>query len=254
MPRLPHSYRVDAVVLRHSDWGEADRLLTLFTREQGKVRAIAKGARKIRSRKAGHIEPFTHVTLQLALGRDLAIVTQAETIDAYLPLREDLVRTGYATYVAELLDRFTYEEGENEHLFRLLVDTLGRISLAEEPLLAVRYFEIQMLDLAGFRPELFYCVNCGREIQPEDQFFSFNQGGVLCPNCGQSQPEARPVTMEALRFLRHYQRSTYTQAIRLLLAPAIQSEVEELLQDYLTFLLERHLNSPNIIRQFKKDA
>ncbi len=254
MPRLPHSYRVDAVVLRHSDWGEADRLLTLFTREQGKVRAIAKGARKIRSRKAGHLEPFTHVTLQLALGRDLAIVTQAETIDAYLPLREDLVRTGYAAYVAELLDRFTYEEGENENIFRLLVDTLGRISAAEEPLLAVRYFEIQMLDLAGFRPELFYCVNCGREIQPEDQFFSFNQGGVLCPNCGQSQPEARPVTVEALRFLRHYQRSTYTQAVRLALSPAIRAEVEELLQDYLTFLLERRLNSPNIIRLFKKDA
>ena len=79
--REAHSFRVEAVVLRHSDWGEADRILTLYTRERGKVRAIAKGARKIRSRKAGHLEPFTRVTLQLAKGHDLLIVTQADTLD-----------------------------------------------------------------------------------------------------------------------------------------------------------------------------
>ncbi|MGZ9234980.1 MAG: DNA repair protein RecO, partial [Anaerolineales bacterium] len=77
------SFRVDAVVLRHSDYGEADRLLTLYTRQLGKTRAVAKGARKIASRKAGHIEPFTHVKLQLAKGRDMLILTQADTVDAY---------------------------------------------------------------------------------------------------------------------------------------------------------------------------
>ena len=77
------SLRVDAVVLRHSDYGEADRLLTLYTRQRGKMRVVAKGARKIASRKAGHIEPFTHVKLQLAAAREMFILTQADTIDAY---------------------------------------------------------------------------------------------------------------------------------------------------------------------------
>src|SRR5512136_990856 len=104
------SFRVEAVVLRHADWGEADRILTLYSREQGKIRAIAKGARKIRSRKAGHLEPFTYITVQLAKSRDMPIVTQVETLEAYLPLREDLVRTGYTAYVVELLDRLTYDE------------------------------------------------------------------------------------------------------------------------------------------------
>ena len=90
MPEF-RSIRVHAIVLRHADWGEADRLVTLFTREQGKLRAVAKGARKITSRKAGHLEPFTHVKLQLARGRSLFIVTQADTVDAYIPLRETLV-------------------------------------------------------------------------------------------------------------------------------------------------------------------
>src|SRR6266540_1158375 len=103
MPEF-RSFRADSVVLRHSNWGEADRLLVLYTREQGKLRAIAKGARKVTSRKAGHLEPFTHVTLQLAKGRDLLIVTQAETVNAFLPLHDDLIKTGYAAYIVELLE------------------------------------------------------------------------------------------------------------------------------------------------------
>ena len=123
------SFRVDAVVLRHSDYGEADRLLTLYTRQLGKTRAVAKGARKIASRKAGHIEPFTYVKLQLAKGRDTLILTQADTVDAYQPLREDLILTSHASYVLELLDRFTYQdETENSAIFRLLTDTLSRLA------------------------------------------------------------------------------------------------------------------------------
>ncbi len=99
---IPHNrqrtFRVDAVVLRHSDWGEADRLLWLFTLELGKVRVLAKGARKIRSRKAGHLEPFTRVRLLLAKGREILLVTQAETIEAYLPLHEDLEGITYASW------------------------------------------------------------------------------------------------------------------------------------------------------------
>lgn len=99
MPHVEHTFRSEAVVLRHNNWGEADRILVLFTREGGKLRAIAKGVRKIRSRKAGHLEPFTRVTLFFARGRDMPMITQAETVDAYQPLRENLVRTGYAAYV-----------------------------------------------------------------------------------------------------------------------------------------------------------
>ena len=180
MPEF-RSIRVHAVVLRHADWGEADRLVTLYSREQGKLRALAKGARKITSRKAGHLEPFTQVKLQLARGRDLYIVTQADTIEAYLPLRENLILTGNASYVVELLDRFVYEdEGPNPTLFRLLADTLKRLADHDDTWLAVRYYEMRLLDFLGFRPQLFECANCGREIQAEDQFFSFSILVSIC--------------------------------------------------------------------------
>ncbi len=247
------SFRVEAVVLRHADWGEADRLLTLYTRERGKVRAIAKGARKIRSRKAGHLEPFTRVTLQLARGRDLLIVTQADTLDAYLPIHDNLVKTSHAAYVVELLDRFTYEDDtENYNIFRLLAETLSRLGKEVDPWLAIRYYEVRLLEFLGYRPHLFECANCGRETRAESQYFSAAQGGVLCPGCGGGLPGAWSVSVEALKYLRHFQRSDYAGVQRARPSPEAQSEVETLLQRYVTYLLERALNSPEFIRQVNK--
>jgi DNA repair protein RecO (recombination protein O) len=247
-----HSFRVEAVVLRHSDYGEADRLLTLYTRQLGKTRALAKGARKIASRKAGHIEPFTYVRLQLAKGRDMPLVTQADTVDAYQPLREDLILTSHAAYVLELLDRFTYEdETENSILFRLLTDTLSRLASRADPWLVIRYYEIRLLDHLGFRPQLFECANCGREIRAEDQYFSFSAGGAICPRCGQGLPNVHKISVEALKYLRHFQRSSYAEATKARPDLDVQRETETLMQGYFTYLLERELNTPGFLKKIK---
>jgi DNA repair protein RecO (recombination protein O) len=248
------SLRVEAVVLRHSDWGEADRLLTLFTLEMGKIRALAKGARKPSSRKAGHLEPFTRSSLMLARGRDILIVTQADTIEAYPPLHDDLLRTTYAAYVVELLDRFTYEEGENRALYRLLTETLNRLCTAVNPDLVARYYDMRLLDLVGFRPQLFHCAQCRTEIQPQDQYFSAAAGGVLCPNCGPNTSGSRPVSLNALRYMRHFQRSAYAEAERADLTPVLNREIEAITQHYLTYLLERGLNTPAFLRRVRSSG
>jgi DNA repair protein RecO (recombination protein O) len=246
------SFRATAVVVRHSDWGEADRLLTLYTREQGMVRALAKGARKITSRKAGHLQPFTHVTVQLAKGRDLLIVTQAETINAFLPLHDDLTKTSHAAYAVELLYRFSYEEeGGNPTLFKLLVETLDRIEKEESAWLPIRYYEMRLLDAVGFRPQLFECANCGRDILAEDQYFSFTAGGVICPNCGKGLPNLMKISVEMLKYLRHFQRSSYRDAYRARPSSEVQKESEVLMQEYFTYLLERELNTPGFIKRVR---
>lgn len=237
--------------MRHQDWGEADRLLWLFTLEQGKLRVVAKGVRKARSRKAGHLEPFTRVSLQLAEGRDLDIITQAEAQETYLGLRDDLDRMAHAAYVVELLDRFTYEEGENRALFRLLVETLERLALAQDLSFVVHYYEVRLLDQVGFRPQLFECASCGEEIQARDQFFSAALGGILCPRCGANEPSARPASKAALHILRHLQRSSYREALRLKMSPGHNREVEDLLGYYFTYLLERALNTPSFLRRLR---
>jgi DNA repair protein RecO (recombination protein O) len=248
-----HAFRLEALVLRHIDWGEADRLIWLYTPEMGKLHAVAKGVRKPRSRKAGHLEPFTRANLLLAHGRDLPLITQAETLDAFLPLRDDLRRTTYAAYMVELLDRFTYEgsdspHGESHNLYRLIIETLSRLCQPLDPDLVSRYYEVRLLDLVGFRPQLFHCAVCEREIQAEDQYFSAQQGGVLCPNCGARFSGSRPISMKALKYLRHFQRSNFTQAARVELTPALNREIELMMQHYLTYLLERGLNTPPFLK------
>lgn len=252
MPKTERTLKVDAVVLRHADWGEADRLLTLYSREHGKLRAIAKGVRKIQSRKAGHLEPFTRATIMLAKGHDLWIVTQAEAIDLYQPIREELQKMGQAAYVVELLDRFTYEEGQNWQLYKLLTETLERLSTGEDDFISIRYYEMRLLELLGYRPLLFECAACGEDITARDQYFSADLGGVLCPKCANRGQSSRPVSLEALRFLRHIQRSTYKEARMANPPAAIRQEMEALQNYYLTYLLERSLNSPEFLKQIHK--
>lgn len=246
------SFRASAVVLRHADWGEADRILTLYTRDQGIVRALAKGARKVTSRKAGHLQPFTHVTVQLAKGRDLLIITQVETINAYLPLHDDLIKTGYAAYIIELLLRFSYEdEGASPAIFRLVTETLDRLEKETDAWLPVRYYEMRLLDAVGFRPQLFQCANCSREILPEDQYFSFTAGGVICPRCGEGIPNLAHISLEMLKYLRHFQRSSYKEASKARPSLEVQKEAEVLMQGYFTYLLERELNTPGFLKKVK---
>jgi len=240
--------KVEAIVISHSDYGEADRILNLFTREMGKARALAKGARKEHSRKAGHIEPFTCTTLMLAKGTSFWIVSQAETVDAFPSIREDLTKTAQAAYVVELLERFTSEGEIQPPLYRLVKETLGRIAFQTDAFQTLRYFETRFLEMVGYRPELFHCVQCRAEIQAEDQFFSILQGGVMCPKCGNIADTTRPVSMLVLKYLRHFQRSDFKDIQQLDVPPFIRQEMEKLMQSYLTYLAERKLNTPAFLR------
>lgn len=247
MPNRQRTFRVEGVVLRHQDWSEVDRLVTLFSRERGKLRAIAKGVRKLHSRKAGHLEPFNRVSLLLAQGRDLPLITQAETLTAYPKFQEDLFWMGYGAYLLELVDRFTVEEEANPTLYQLVIETLERLGHSQDPSFELRYFEVKLLDEVGYRPQFFHCVVCNEAIQPQDQFFSCEMGGVVCPNCAVQQRSLLSVSMLALKYLRHFQRSSYPEARRAKIPPAILKKMEALLGRYLQAILERSLNTPKFI-------
>lgn len=247
------SYRARAVVLGHIEYGEADRILRLFTYEKGKISAIARGVRKIKSRKAGHLEPFTHVNLFLSRGRNLDIITQAETVEPYMGLRTDLQRIAQASYVVEVLDRFTYEDGQNVGVFRLLTDTLDRLANQANLQTVIHFYEMRLLDLLGFRPQLFECIDCGAKVTAQDQYFSPLGGGIVCPKCRSGRPEAWEVKTDTLRYLRHLQRSQWQTVKELEIPEAIESGVSELIEHYLSYLLERKLNTPEFIRQLQNN-
>jgi len=247
----PHVYRTEAVVLRRQDLGEADRILTLYTPRHGKVRAVAKGTRRPQSRLAGHLELFTRSTLLIAQGRDLDIITQAQTLDAFRGLRDDLLRLTCAGYVGEVLDRLTPEREENEPLFGLLVVTLGRLASQPHPERAVRLFEMQALCLLGHRPQLVRCAECQHLLEPVPSFYSPPAGGVLCPACGRRTPGARPLSLGAFKLLRLLQRNDYALLQRLRLSAALLDEVEELLRAQIESVAERTLRVPRLLQDVR---
>jgi DNA repair protein RecO (recombination protein O) len=243
-------------VLRRKDFGEADRILTLFTPELGKVRVVAKGIRKPRSRKAGHLELFTRAKLLVAKGRDLDIVTQAETAKAYRPLREDLLRGAYAAYAVELLDRFTPEAQENREIYDLLSTALDWLCTSPDLALTARYYELHLLGLAGYQPELYRCVIGNEKIVAEDQFFSAADGGVVCARCGQTRlpPGAVPVSMQTLKHLRYFQSNAYARASALKVGPSVHLEMERLMARYITHILERQLKSVEFLKLIRRET
>ncbi|HEX77546.1 MAG TPA: DNA repair protein RecO [Dehalococcoidia bacterium] len=245
--RRQRLYRVEGIVLRRADMGEADRLLTVFTVDRGKLRLLAKGVRKILSRKAGHVELFTRSTFLVAKGRTWDIITQAETIEAYRPLRQDLLRTTYAYYMAELVDRFMGEEDESRPVFDLIRETLSRLCTEDDPYLITRFFELHLLSLAGYQPQLFICVRCQASLEPMMNYFSLADGGVLCPRCGEGVAQAEPLSVNMLKVLRFIQTREYDLVRRLNLKPALRAELERLLYRYIVYVLERNLQSVDFL-------
>ncbi|MBN1994832.1 MAG: DNA repair protein RecO [Anaerolineae bacterium] len=247
-------YRTDALILRRADFGEADRLLTVFTPERGKLRLLAKGVRKTTSRKAGHVELFMLTDMLVAQGRTWDIISQAEIVEPYRHLRDDLDKTGHAYYLAELVDRFTEEHDPNQPLFELLAVTLAHLGHSDDPFITLRYFEVRLLSLAGYQPQLFFCVACNKALEPVENYFHSADGGMLCPEHGPVRPHAQPVALPVLKVLRFLQTEPWEKAARLQLAPHTQQQVEQLLLGYITFVLERQLKSVDFIRKLKRKA
>ena len=247
-------YRTEAVILRRQDFGEADKLLTLYTPRLGKTRVLAKGVRRPKSRKGGHVELFTHSSLLIAKGRSLDIVTQAETIHSFLPIRSELERTSYAYYAAELLDRFTTEGEENQALFDLLLDTLSRLADGEDPDFVLRFFELRLLGYAGYRPQLFQCVRCARGMETTTGvLFSPADGGLLCLRCGEGERGCQEVSPGAVAALRYLQTRDYALCHQLQLDQRTREELENLMRRYVIFLLERGLKSADFIETLRRE-
>lgn len=254
MPRPDRIFRTEGVILRRQDLGEADRILTLYTREHGKIKALAKGARKPTSRKAGYVELFMRLDMLIARGHSLDILSQAEIIDAYLPLRSDLVRAMYASHLGELVDAFMEEGDENSLLYALLTSGLGWIASSDDLRRTARYFELHFLDAVGFKPQLFRCVISGEDVTAENQYFSAAEGGVIRPAYGHTRGGTRPISLNALKVLRYMQTRPIEVVDQLQLSPSVQDEIERLMHETLTYHLERRLKSAAFLKRLRREA
>lgn len=258
--RQQHSYSTEAMILKRSDLGEADRIVTLFTPHKGKFHAIAKGSRRPVSKLAGHLELLNRSQLQIAVGRNLDIVTQAEVRENFLRLRSELWHMTCGFYLAELVDRFVEERVPHGDIYTLLLQTLRYLDAdaaaltqqqsqhststpqtnGKTPLL-LRYFELHLLSAVGYAPSLHNCASCASELLAQENGFKASLGGVLCSQC--SHLWERRLSLNAFKILRYMQEKTWSEAVRVRLNAALQTELEAVMHSLLRFHLERDLKA-----------
>lgn len=253
MPRDERIYKIQGVILRRKDLGEADRILTIFTKERGKIRVVAKGVKKPTSRKAGFVELFTHISAVIASGSSLDILSQVDAVESYARLRGDLEMTIIASHFCELVDAFASDEDENTPLFQLLVSSLGYLETTDDIRLITRYFELHLLRLAGFQPELFHCVSCGKAIEAVDNYFSVKDSGVVCLSCGFTVRGYKKLSLNALKVLRYFLRQPFEVVQHLDISAPVHRELEYLLHELITYTLERRLKSASFLRRLSRE-
>jgi DNA repair protein RecO (recombination protein O) len=245
-------YATDVLVLSHFDLGEADRVLSVLTPAEGKLKVIAKGVRRPTSRLGGSLEPFAELRLSLARGRTFDVVTQAAIIHPWLRLRDSLASTATAWYVTELADRSLEERHPAEPLYALLHRAYSLLDAGMAPGRVARWFEFRLADELGVRPEVDRCVECDRLIEPTEEVrWVPALGGVLCSRHGGPTMHEAGLTIDALRVLKAYQRMDAEAIAGLRLPPTIEREAEEAIRAFLVYTLDREPRSRRFLDEVR---
>ena len=248
----PRTYRALGVTLRRSPVREADLISVIYTREHGKLELLARGAQRLTSKLMGHLEPLTLVRVSIARGRSMDQVTEAEVVNAFPAARSGYENSARGLYVAELVDGFSALSAVNAELFDLTVQTLEALGAARNSDLALRYFDLQLLRLSGFMPELYNCVECGAELEPNRHRFAAGAGGALCADCGPPDVVVRPLSLPALKLLRLLHRTEAVGTLpALAIPPPLEREIRETLAATLQYWLDRRIRSQEFLETAK---
>lgn len=250
----PRVYRCQGITLRKAAIGEADLVVTIFSPQRGKLRGVAKGARRPTSKLVGHLEPLTLAWFSLARGRELETIAQAQVIDALPAVKATLPAMTRGLYIAELLDGFAPETSPAPGLYRLACDALRALPAAADPDAPLRYFEFHLLRLTGMLPELYQCVECGSPIAPDAHRFSVNLGGVLCPRCAPPEAMVRPLSLRAMKVLRLMHRGALSETAALSLNPALAAELKAILSGAVRYWLGKETRANQFLERLQDEA
>ncbi|MFB3737746.1 MAG: DNA repair protein RecO [Candidatus Velamenicoccus archaeovorus] len=237
-------YKEQGVVLRSVKLGEADKIVTVMTQGSGKVRAVAKGIRKTTSRFGARLEPFTHVSLMVYRGRgSLDTISQAEIIDPFRAVRDDLERFAAGETMLEAVDKVAEEHERNLRLFLLLIQGLRALDARPaDPAAVAESFLLRLLSLSGFHPSLLACAICG---SPDAHLFSAGQGGSVCSVC--AGPDAGPVSSSALGYLAGLGAGDLLKAGEATADTQVRRESRAVLFGFAEYHLERRMRSLPIL-------
>lgn len=247
-------YRTEAIVLSRFDLGETDRVFTLLTRDRGKIRAIAKGARRPTSKLASSLEYFSRCRMILSRGRDLDVITSVEVIERPNGLGERIDAFSHACHLAEVTNRLVPDEQDVPEIYQLLSVALAEMERPGRPWLLARWYEMALLALTGYRFDLYHCVECGADLQAEPNILGMRSGGILCPDCRGNDPNGRVMSVNAQKIMRSLDRNGMNEIRHIEVEPVLANEIEAILSSYIRSVAERDFSSLKVLREIRETA
>jgi DNA repair protein RecO (recombination protein O) len=240
-----------AIVLRYHSLGEADRIVTFYTRDFGKIRAVARGVRKVKSRLCGRLEILTCGDLVFfeRVDKDLHVVNSFDIVESFQVLREDLLRMAYCSYLAELIQHVESLGIPSSDTFELVLDIMFMMKTTDDPEMVARTFEIRLLTSAGFSPQLDSCVACSSDISDvgaghASALLGFNvaRGGVLCNKCMDAgvarQASTIRISRGTVELMKRMQRTPLELIPRLKIVETSRRELRKVLKSFISFHID----------------
>jgi DNA repair protein RecO (recombination protein O) len=247
-------YKAHAIVLKRIAFGETDKILTVFTREYGKLSAIAKGARRTTSRLVGGTEPMTYSRMLLAVGQNLDVLTQCEVQEPFPEIRADLDRIGHATYLLELTNAALEERQRQPELFDLLLTALHVLARIEEPDVAARMFELKAMRVLGYEPRLDVCVRDHAPLRGARLAFSPLRGGMLCARCAGDGGAVIPLLPETVACMQALTDADPRAVPSMHPAEAERREMSRALAAYVRHRIDAPLRSLHFLEELHVSA
>jgi len=252
-PAITHQ-QTEAIVLKVIDYGESDRIVTFFTADFGKIRGIAKGARRSRKRFANALEPFCFLRIHFSRRNpeSLALISGCDVLTHFPAIRGHLEKTLAASYLVDLSDQFTPDEKRNEAAFCLLHAFLTLLEGSSAIEALTRFFEIRLLGISGYDPVLDLCLACKKPIGKEASYcFDAARGGLTCNHCGDGSPDAIPVSLGTIRTLLMGRQMEIALLGRLHLSAQSADESRRLLAHFIRHILGRDLKSLHVLNEIR---
>lgn len=238
--------KTEAIVLKNNLIGETDKIATLFTKSYGKLQAVAKGARRSKSRFVNAIRPFIVANYVIFEGQNYYYIDQWELIEAYKNIEKDLVKFSVASYIAETINKILEENQKSERLYLFLKHSLKAVDeLQIDPLIFISSYNLKLVSLLGYMPQLDNCVVCGKRENLE--YFSNSCGGAVCINCKNKCFDAKPLHGVTLKAIKYFLKGDYDKLQNIKVSGVIKEEVDKIITAYMKEHLEIEFKSKDFI-------
>lgn len=243
--------KTKGIVIKRMNYGEADRILTVLTRDHGKIKAIAKGSRKILSKLGGSLEPFCLVDFIFHEGKSFYIVTSAVVQKHFRKIHSDIDKTAKAFYIGELLDKFLKEKQNHPEVFELFAKYLENLENADDPIL-IPVFSAKILEAVGFKPVTSECLHCRQKLQPAQNYWDDVEGGVICQTCHDKFGHGEKISNDIIKILRLIFNHDFNIGTKLKIDDKYKKAVGEVLESFIEGIIEKELKSKKFLKDISK--